>query len=174
MDFLKESDSSSKKEPAKKKASSSSSRGSKQGSRGKPSKKKRKESVMVHLKKEGKRSKMQHIPNRTQPDSKALDLFPKPARVSSAPDQGTPLNKLQKIAMGAKKDKDAYPTFDDIKSDWDDEKKEKIKPKKMDLDDKQKIIAMGAKKDTSAYPTMDDIMSDWDSSEDDKKGPKKK
>ncbi|KAK5977027.1 hypothetical protein GCK32_015145 [Trichostrongylus colubriformis] len=157
----------------KKKSSSSSSSSSKPKQRRNVTKPKRKGSGMVHLKKPGKRPKIPHSQHRA-PDSKALDLFPKPAQAS--PDSSaSPVDKIQRIAMGAKKDKDAYPTMDDIKSDWDDEKKEiKIKPKKMELDDKQKIIAMGAKKDTSAYPTMDDIMSDWDSNEDDKKRSKKK
>ncbi|WKY04070.1 hypothetical protein Q1695_005216 [Nippostrongylus brasiliensis] len=92
----------------------------------------------------------------------------------------TPMEKVQKIARGAKKDENAYPTFDDVMSDWEDEKKcskERIQPRKMELDEKQKMIAKGAKRDTSAYPTLDDVPSDWDSGEEDsdaKKGKKKK
>ncbi|KAK5969156.1 hypothetical protein GCK32_015574 [Trichostrongylus colubriformis] len=184
-DFLEDSEGSSKgsKDTVQRKKSSSSSdsaqrmkssSSSKSKHGRKASKQNRKASVMVQLKKPRKRPKppIARSPHRT-PDSKVLDMFPKPVQTSSEP-TSTPLNKIQKIAMGAKKDKDAYPTMDDIKSDWDDEQKEKIKPKKRELDDKQKIIAMGAKKDSSAYPTMDDIMSDWDSNEDDKKRPKKK
>ncbi|XGW29939.1 hypothetical protein V3C99_009175, partial [Haemonchus contortus] len=117
------------------------------------------------------RPRMPRAKRPTLSSADALDLFPKVARAT--PDQGTPMNKLQRIALGAKKDKDAYPTFDDIQSDWDDEK-ERIKPKQVELGDKEKKIAMGAKKDTSAYPTMDDIMSDWDTNEDGEKQKKKK
>ncbi|EYC35945.1 hypothetical protein Y032_0954g3194 [Ancylostoma ceylanicum] len=91
----------------------------------------------------------------------------------------TPMGKLERIARGEKKDKDAYPTLGDVQSDWDDDAKEKLKPKQPELNDKQKIIAMGAKRDQNAYPTMDDIPSDWDSKEEEEKGrveigPKKK
>ncbi|ETN86707.1 hypothetical protein NECAME_16196 [Necator americanus] len=59
----------------------------------------------------------------------------------------------------------AYPTFDDAPSDWDDEKKERLKPRQPVLNAKEKAIAMGAKRDQSAYPTMDDIPSDWETKE---------
>ncbi|EYC35944.1 hypothetical protein Y032_0954g3194 [Ancylostoma ceylanicum] len=116
-------------------------------------------------------------PHRTRDNEPAFDPFQQ--KVDQRITRMTPMGKLERIARGEKKDKDAYPTLGDVQSDWDDDAKEKLKPKQPELNDKQKIIAMGAKRDQNAYPTMDDIPSDWDSKEEEEKGrveigPKKK
>uniref|UniRef100_A0A0N4ZR57 Uncharacterized protein n=1 Tax=Parastrongyloides trichosuri TaxID=131310 RepID=A0A0N4ZR57_PARTI len=45
-----------------------------------------------------------------------------------------------------------------------DKPKDEPKPKKIELDEKEKLIATGAiaKKKKTDYPTMDDVLSDWD------------
>ncbi|KAK6752948.1 hypothetical protein RB195_004003 [Necator americanus] len=102
-----------------------------------------------------KQPRQPRTPHRTRTNEPAFD-----------PQRGrTPVNKIERIARGEKKDKDAYPTFDDAPSDWDDEKKERLKPRQPVLNAKEKAIAMGAKRDQSAYPTMDDIPSDWETKE---------
>ncbi|VDM73919.1 unnamed protein product [Strongylus vulgaris] len=40
---------------------------------------------------------------------------------------------------------EAYPTLNDVPSDWDDEKKENLKPKEQELNRKEMMIALGAK-----------------------------
>lgn len=174
QDFLDESDegpsSSSKKAKSSSSHSSSASKKKGQG----PSKPPRQSSkVQNKPAKQKRKPPAKHVPpqkSKTIPKGNiALEEIKKEVEKQLGASKTPMEDKRQKIAKGAKKDENAYPTFDDIQSDWDDDKNEKIKPKKMNLDEKQKKIAMGAKKDTSAYPTMDDIESDWDSQEDEQR-----
>ncbi|KAK6751327.1 hypothetical protein RB195_002984 [Necator americanus] len=88
----------------------------------------------------------------------------------------TPREKMDMIKKGAKRESSAYPTFDDVPSDWGDEKKDKaqkqsskLRPKQPEMNKKELMIALGAKRQESAYPTMDDVESDWETKSDDAK-----
>ncbi|VDP15290.1 unnamed protein product [Heligmosomoides polygyrus] len=153
-DFLDESDegpsSSSKKAKSSSSHSSSASKKKGQG----PSKPPRQSSkVQNKPAKQKRKPPAKHVPpqkSKTIPKGNiALEEIKKEVEKQLGASKTPMEDKRQKIAKGAKKDENAYPTFDDIQSDWDDDKNEKIKPKKMNLDEKQKKIAMGAKKDTS-------------------------
>ncbi|KAL6737836.1 hypothetical protein Aduo_011447 [Ancylostoma duodenale] len=61
-------------------------------------------------------------PHRTRDNEPAFDPFQQ--RADPGIIKLTPITKLERIAKGEKKDKDAYPTLGDVPSDWDDEPKE--------------------------------------------------
>ncbi|CAJ0602916.1 unnamed protein product [Cylicocyclus nassatus] len=110
----------------------------------------------------GSKSKIKKVQKKVQERKATIH-----ARLSAQPIGATPKKKLDLIKKGMKKASSAYPTFDDVVSDWEDEeKKPTFKPKERELNKKEKMIAMGAKRQESAYPTMDDIVSDWETNED--------
>ncbi|RCN48314.1 hypothetical protein ANCCAN_05603 [Ancylostoma caninum] len=61
-------------------------------------------------------------PHRTRDNEPAFDPFQQ--RADQRITRNTPMGKLERIARGEKKDKDAYPTLGDVPSDWDDDSKE--------------------------------------------------